>query len=255
MDSRKLVPALLLIASSFAVGTPVWAESDRVDNYMPALFGKHDKSLAVLIEMPESKKDFQQAVKCQAKVAANGRIIANACFNGEKKFHRAIFKASESATVNPASINDDAKSVYLLYTVIFVKKDGTERVIVVPNHSTNLKEFGLAYVAPQRLVYKKQEYNLQCPDQPFYHLLTASIDSAGTISNVELSDRDRKCVKCRRCVEKVAGMSSFIPGFVKSQPTTMLYQEPFYQGDRYLAGYRSVNANERPSNASVDAVH
>jgi len=255
MNRITVITTLLFALLITGFGIPANAEEAMQTTYLPAQIGNHEQSLARLIEFPKSKKDFQQAVKCESKIGESGRILATACFNGEKKYINAILNATGKATLKPASVNQELKSVYMLYTVIFVRKEGAERVIVVPNHSINMKEFGLAYIAPQRLVYKKYEYNLQCPDRPFYHLVTASIDSQGSISEVELSTQDKKCIKCRRCVEKVAAMSSFIPGYANSKPTTMKYQEPYFKGERSVVGYRGLNMNEQASNVFVDSVH
>lgn len=219
------------------------------------MIGKHETSMIHLIKFPKVKKDIQTAIKCEGEIGASGKFLASACFNGDKKFQQPILKASETATAIPARIDGEPRSVYMLYTVIFRKSGESEQVMVIPNHSANMKEHGLAYVSPQRLVHKRYEYNLNCPSRPFYHLVSATIDSEGKISDIQLSKKDKRCPSCRRCVERIASMSSYIPGFVASGPTTMRYEEVFFQRSGSVSWYRGMSFDHPPSNVYIDTVH
>jgi hypothetical protein len=244
---------LFLIALLFALNS--LAEDAATRTFRPALIGKHETSMIHLIKFPKVKKDIQTAVKCESEIGEGGKLLATACFNGDRKFQQVILKASETATAKPALINDEPKSVYLLYTVIFRKSGDSEQVMVIPNHSANMKAHGLAYVSPQRLVHKRYAYNLNCPSRPFYHLVSAQIDAAGKISDIQLSKKDKKCPSCRRCVEKIAAMSDYIPGFVKSGPADMRYEEVFFQRSGSVSWYRGLSFEHPPSNVYIDTVH
>jgi hypothetical protein len=252
---RFKVPGSVFFLTSLLITLNSLAEEAATTSFRPAMIGKHETSMIHLIKFPKLKKDIQTAIKCEAEIGEGGKILASACFNGDKKFQRVILKASETATAIPARINDEPRSVYMLYTVIFRKSGESEQVMVIPNHSANMKEHGLAYVSPQRLVHKRYEYNLNCPSRPFYHLVSAQIDTDGKISDISLSEKDKKCPSCRRCVEKIASMSNYIPGFVKSGPTAMRYEEVFFQRSGSVSWYRGLSFDHPPSNVYIDTVH
>lgn len=252
---RFAVSGSLLLLSSLMIALNSLAEDTATKSFRPAMIGKHETSMIHLIKFPRIKKDIQTAIKCEGEIGESGRFLANACFNGDKKFQRPILKASETATAIPARINGEPRSVYMLYTVIYRKSGESEQVMVIPNHSANLQAYGLAYVSPQRLVHKRYEYNLNCPSRPFYHLVSAQIDTDGKISDIQLSKKDKKCPSCRRCVERIAAMSSYIPGFVTSGPVAMRYEEVFFQRSGSVSWYRGLSFDHPPSNVYIDTVH
>jgi hypothetical protein len=219
---RIIIPASLLAVVAHAQGNT------------PASFEAGDKSLASLIEFPETRGDGIASVRCSAIVSSKGKLTKNGCYSdntGTNALVAAINKAAKKARLAPAVIDGRERSVYLQYQVEF-KTAGENKTVKVygnPGVVENVEAYGIEHVAAQRSI-TAETWQKVCPQRlRFLVWAKAHVAASGEQSNVSIASNDGPPIteKCSQAIIDTMNASIFVPAMIDGEAVPSTYVEPF----------------------------
>lgn len=188
----------------------------------PAQFNDGGRSLQNRIIFPKVSKDVAVSVLCGARLAENGDIEDNYCWNmtdQQTGFVKAINRVTDQVRLTPASADGVNCSVWFQYSVEFEKTGEEERIGVFPNWGFNRELYGLDYIGPQ--LYQAARRSMNCNiNQSF--MVSMKIDSDGSIHEPEVINGD-PTRECRQRFENFVPYAKYIPAHFKDQPVPAVY--------------------------------
>lgn len=223
---RGLCTALALLGSALSAQA-----QDPAPDFVHAISAEDLVAMADRISPPRGKKSTH--IWCDVNIDVRGRIEGGCLFNGHigREMTRIVQRNMHKFKVRPASINGKPVEVWTQFSVFFTAGD-KPKITVTPNSGALVKQFGVNYVAPQRVtrinfiacpMWGKISDN--CKDQGLKFTINTQIDEHGRKlachiigENKSGADADAIC----------ADEMQFIPGHVNGQPTAMAHSEPWF---------------------------
>ena len=237
---QRHIPHALLTAMVFISSLSTAA------TMLPAGIGEHENSLAKTVVFPEVAGNYTIFLRCEAKVMLGGSVDEIGCYDDNKvdeAFFRAVYLGAKSATVTPALVDGKNVNVLMLLSVIFKQKDEQKLIVVVPNHGTNAKDFGMSYAAPQK-------YGRANQYQPRTELglvwVDAMMSANGKVSQATYIDTKFSNKETHRYAKKYVTNNTFIPGHMNGEPTAMRFIKPIF-------GYRNGFVKHRDNSRCRDS--
>jgi len=146
------------------------------------------------------------------KSPADSVYFANA--PEDRQYLNAIYRASRSVRVTPATIEGQHQGVVTVFSVLFSREEGEELITLFQNQLQLHDEAGLSYVAPQ--IYERERSGLRLCAMPNYEALRYTVRMDGT---ADVSVIPRTAVR-QDCVDRSVAHEAFIPGQRNGQPIT-----------------------------------
>lgn len=190
------------------------------DNWSPAAFTDDEKSLQNLIEFPQTEKDLDIIIVCQAYIRRSGRFGSNVCFYQDDKylqFERAIFEASRGAVIKPARKNKSGRNVLLSYRVQFIQIGNKRSIKAYPNDGMLIGEYGEDYFSPQ-LLYDTFNVSKACSSTPHIWIAVGVNEEGMPISSDVGGGKSFE--GCRREYTRGLDRSLFVPARLNGQVIT-----------------------------------
>lgn len=188
----------------------------------PAQFNDGGRSLQNRIIFPKVRKDVAVSVLCGARLAENGDIIDNYCWNMTNQqmgFVNAINRVADQVRLTPASVDGVNCSVWFQYSVEFRKSGDDERIGVFPNWGFNRELYGFDYIGPQ--LYHAARRSMNCNvNQSF--MVSMKIDGDGSIHEPQVINGD-PTRECRERFENFIPGARYIPAHFRGQPVPATY--------------------------------
>ena len=131
-------------------------------------------------------------------------------------YTRALERALRSARVSPAVVDNSRRRVVTVFSVLFLRQQERETIVLFQNDMSSRAEHGVGYVAPQ--IYYLPQASCTCPTNQRYFRRYV-VDEDGT-AKVELPP---ELERCQTCLNNRVARMRFIPGQVdgRNVQTTM----------------------------------
>ena len=142
---RALTPILLILC------LPTFAD-DAVE-YTPAGFAETDEPLQTLVDFPFSRKDADVQIRCDTVVTDAAELTRIVCYGSDRKkmsYKNSIYDEIKELKFVPATINGEATTVVMQFSLHFVRKDRVENIYLYPNHGHDADKYGTDYTGVQR---------------------------------------------------------------------------------------------------------
>jgi hypothetical protein len=163
-----------------------------------------------LIVFPEGTDDVSVFISCQTSITITGTIGAPGCFSEHPdsfSYIRAIERAARSARADPAVVDNVRREVATVFSVLFLRQNGTETIALFQNDMSSRAEYGVGYVAPQ--IYYVPPSWCRCSTSQ-RHLQKFLVSETGEASIEAPPGLER----CQACWNERAAEMRFIPGHV-----------------------------------------
>lgn len=147
----------------------------------------HEKSLVNNIEFPQGEDDMKLFIRCETYITKRGGFMHPYCYELDDKndvYIKNTFKGMSKSQAIPAIIRGEKTRIWTPFSILFKRKGGNEKIIILSNHLNNVNEYGYYYMSPQR--YKKRS-RAHCGSLQLLKptLFIQKISENGTVESVE----------------------------------------------------------------------
>lgn len=193
------------------------------------------------IEFPAGSDDVEVFLRCQGRITEAGQLdgiycdIARLVDEGyvvnaaeDWPYANAIYSAVDSAKVTPATVEGQRRDVTTVFSFVFAREEGKERITLYQNHLLNRDQSGSTFVAPQ--VYERDRPGLRFCIMPKHDALRYRVRIDGTADVTVMPQTDRR----QGCVDRSIAHQGFIPAQLDGQPIEAMMEILRGRPDRRL---------------------
>ena len=171
------------------------------------------------IRFPEGTDDVNVLIRCEAAITIVGALERLSCSTEEpdhRPYTSALERAARAARASPAVVDNSRRRVITVFSVLFLRQEERETIVLFQNDMSSRTEHGVGYVAPQ--IYYLPPASCTCPTNQRYFRRYV-VDEDGT-ARVELPP---ELERCQTCLNNRTERMLFIPGQVdgRNVQTTM----------------------------------
>jgi hypothetical protein len=203
------------------IASPVGKASTEEIAFDPSDYSSADiwnsrRPIATKIKHPDKRKNDTILVRCKTHISPAGEFQQTSCNGREglsQKYPKAIIKAAEKSVAKPAENADKKEEVWMTFSVMFrsITKYPDASVLVFPSHLTDMKQYGPAYIAPQRTLASAPPECLTA-DETTVELLQ-EISAEGRIIDITVSEE--LVDSCQTELNRYQTEARFIPAVNK----------------------------------------
>lgn len=207
------------------------AAADEAVLYSPAGFADTDKPLPTLIQFPGAKKDVDVQMRCDTVVTDTGALTRIVCYGPDRRkmsYKNAIYDVIRDVEFVPATINGEAKTVIMQFSLHFVRKDGDEHIYLYPNHGHDADRYGTDYTGVQRYDWGQWSSH-ECRGHHRRYLVgtRATIGADGSYLNHKLTKGKQSLGPCEADINQHVISGSYIPAMKDGVPVEAEFVETF----------------------------
>lgn len=220
----KVVFLILLFSCLTAV-------ADEASRFTPARFAETDTPFQGLIKFPGSGKDVDVKMKCDTVVTNEGKLNRVVCYGPDRykmSYKNAIYKVIEDAEFVPATVDGEAKTVVMQFTLHFVRKEGVENIFLYRNHGDDADKYGTDYTGVQRYDWGAWSSHACRGHHRRYIVGTrATIGPDGSLQDHKLLKGNQVLGPCEEDINKHITSGSYIPAMKNGVPVRAVFVETF----------------------------
>jgi hypothetical protein len=207
------------------------ALAGQTAQYSPARFADTDKPLPTLIKFPGAGKDADIRIRCDTVIADTAALTRIVCYGPDRKkmsYKNAIYDVIKDVEFVPASINGEAKTVVMQFTLHFVRKDGEEDIYLYPNHGHDADKYGNCYSGVQRYAWGQWSSHACRGHHRRYLVGTrATIGADGSYLGHKLTKGKHELGPCEADINEHVVSGSYIPAMKDGVPVEAELVESF----------------------------
>lgn len=213
----------------FTICLPAFAEGRA--QFTPARFADTESPLPTLIKFPGARKDVDVRMRCDTVVTDEGALNRVVCYGPDRKkmsYKNAIYKVIEDVGFVPATVNGEARTVVMQFTLHFVRKDREENIYLYPNHGHDADKYGADYTGVQRYDWGQWSSHDCRGHHRRYNVGTrATIAPDGSVQDHKLYKGKQEIGPCEEDIRKHVRSGSYIPAMSDGVPVQANYVETF----------------------------
>jgi hypothetical protein len=161
------------------------------------------------IRFPEGTEDVNVFFRCQSYITITGLLEGPSCYTTDDvdrwSYTRAIDRAVSAGRATPATVDGQRRRVLTVFSIVFIRRQGTETIALIQNQLLDRDTYGPAYVAAQ--IYYEGPNVCRCSIAAD-HFLRYRVRTDGTADVTLVPERRR----CQVCLNHIVSGMRFIPG-------------------------------------------
>ncbi len=211
--NNKMISIRALTPTLFILCLPAFA--DEAVEYAPAGFAKTDEPLQTLVKFPYSRKDADVRIRCDTVVTDAAELKRIVCYGSDRKklsYKNSIYDEIKEMKFVPATINGEAKTVVMQFSLHFVRMDGVENVYLYPNHGHDADKYGTDYSGVQRYDWGQwSSHDCRGHHRRYIVGTRASIAPDGSYLTHQLTKGEHDIGPCEADINEHVKLGSYIP--------------------------------------------
>ena len=222
----RLAYLILLFGFSLSYGQTQPADFD---------YSEDKRRIDNLISFPEIKGNISVIISCFSRIQPSGKMKDTGCYlknNYDELFVKTVNTAARKARMNPAKVDGKARRVFLQFLVQFIQKDEDKRInfYLNPGYPENIKAYGPAHIAGQRVINKTEPWNNACPKRARWAVYVKTYLGADGIADspsIEHVDGIVPAVTCQNAIKQTIMLSRYTPALADGVAVPSTFIEPF----------------------------
>ena len=231
MISIRAHTPILLILCLPAAADEAPPATDETGQYIAARFADTDEPLESLVKFPGARKDVDVQMRCDAVITDATALNRIVCYGPDRKkmsYKNAIYDVIKEVSFVPATINGEARTVIMQFSLHFVRQDGEQNIYLYPNHGQDADRYGTEYSGVQRYDWGQWSSH-ECRGHHRRYIVgtRATIRADGSYQDHKLFKGKQEIGPCEENINEHIKTGSYIPAINDGVPVQAQLVETF----------------------------